>query len=165
MRCRVLVSSSGMVPSQRYLEIVLRQSIVGLGGLTIASTSHSGPGLGLISLTEDLGSAFDVGTRPSSLGGTPGTSIELLASGDVLGAGSRISSLSQMEGLNKSCVNTPGGGGSQLDLNRARALATSLSYRRIWWSSKPLNLSSSLLTSAGMPPCGSYDSSTLPLLD
>jgi hypothetical protein len=69
-----------MVPNRTYLEIGLHQSIMGLGGLTIAGTSPSSQGLGLISLTEGPGSTSDVGIGPSSLGGSPGMGIELLAS-------------------------------------------------------------------------------------
>jgi hypothetical protein len=50
---------------------------------------------------------------------------------EALGERARISSLSQIEGLSKSCMNIPGGGGSRLDPGRARALAASLSRRRI----------------------------------
>jgi hypothetical protein len=105
-----------MVPSRRYSEIGLHQSIAGLGGSTIDATSHSGPELGLISLVEGPSSAFDVGTGPSSLDRAPCVGIEPSASGEVLGIGYRISSSSPMKGLNKSSANTPGGGGSRLDL-------------------------------------------------
>jgi hypothetical protein len=54
--------------------------------------------------------------------------IEPLASKDVPGVGFGISSSSRILGLNKSCVNTPRGGGSWLDPNRARVLAASLSH-------------------------------------
>jgi hypothetical protein len=128
----VLVSSSGMVPRWRYLEIGLHQSVVGLGSLIIAATSPSGPGLSLISPTEGPGSAFDIGTGTSSPGAAPGTGIESSSSEEVSGVGSEISSSSQMEGLNKSCANTPGGGGLQLDPNRVRVSVASLSYQRIW---------------------------------
>jgi hypothetical protein len=147
VRHRVSVLSSSMVPSRRYSEIGLHQFIAWLGGPTTATTSPSGHELGLISLVEGPGSAFDINTRPSSPGGIPGAGIEPLASEEVPDVGSGISSSSQMEGLNKSCMNTPGGGGSRLDPNQATASASSLSHRRIWWSSKSLNFSSNLLTS------------------
>jgi hypothetical protein len=140
-------SSSGMVPSWRYLEIGLRQFVAGLGGSIIAATSPSGPGIGLISPTEGHGSAFDVGTGSSSPDGAPGTDIKSSASGEVPGIGFTISSSSRMEGLNKSWVNTPGGGRSQLDPNRVMTSVAPLSHRRMWWSSKLSNFSSSLPTS------------------
>jgi hypothetical protein len=112
VRRRVLVLSSGIFSSPRYSEIVLHQSVVKLGSPTIAATSPSGPGLGLISPVEGPESAFDVGTGPSSPSGAPGMGIGPSASRKVPDIGSGISSLSQMESLSKSCANTPGRGDS-----------------------------------------------------
>jgi hypothetical protein len=108
------------------MEIGLRYSITTLGGPTIATTSTSGPGLGLISSTEGPRSAFDIGTKLSSPDRTLGVGIEPLASGEVLRAGFGISSLSRMEGLNKSYVNMSGGGGLWFNPNQARASALPL---------------------------------------
>jgi hypothetical protein len=106
--------------------------MMSLMGPTIATTSPSGPGLGAIGPAEAPGLASDIGAGPFSPGGVPGTDIELPSSGEAPGERTEMSSLGQIEGLNKSCVNTPGGGGSRLDPSRARASASSLSHRRIW---------------------------------
>jgi hypothetical protein len=68
---------------------------------------------------------------PPSPGGVLGTDTGLSSPSEDPGASVEMSSSSQMEGLNKSCVNTPGAGGSRLDPSWARALATSLSCWRI----------------------------------
>jgi hypothetical protein len=54
--------------------------------------------------------ASNTGTESFSPDGVPGVGTELPSSGEVSGPGTRTSSLSQMEGLNKSSVNTPIGG-------------------------------------------------------
>jgi hypothetical protein len=143
----VSVSSYSIVPSQMYSENGLRQSASGLGGPTMVSISPTVsqpcpivpaevPGLALeVRDTPYLPSrVLDAGARSSSPKEIPGT-------------GGRTSSSSRMEGLNKSCINMPGGGGSRLDSSQARALATSLSRQRIWWSMKPSIFSSHFLTS------------------
>jgi hypothetical protein len=112
-----LVSSSGIVPSQRYSTIGFCQSALGLGGLTIATTSPSSPRLGAIGPAEALGLASDIGARSFSSGGVPGMHIEMPSSGEALGERTGMSSLSRIEGLNKSYANTPGGGGLRLDLS------------------------------------------------
>jgi hypothetical protein len=68
VRRRVLISSSGIVPSQRYSEIGFCQSASGLGGPTIAATSPLGPGLGSIGPAMAPGLASDTGTGPFSPG-------------------------------------------------------------------------------------------------
>jgi hypothetical protein len=115
VRRRVLISSSGIVPSQRYSTIGFRQSALGLGDPTIAATSPSGPGLGAIGPAEAPGSTSDMGARLFCLGGTPGAGIELPLPREDSGKRTEMSSSSRIEGLNKSCVITLGGGGSQLD--------------------------------------------------
>jgi hypothetical protein len=131
VRRRALVLSYGIVRRQRYSKIGFHQSASGLGGLTTSATSPSGPELGLIGPVEAPELASDAGAGLFSPGGVPGAGTELPSSGEVLGECTRISSLSRIEGFNKSCANTPGGGGSRLNLSRVRALAASLSRRRI----------------------------------
>jgi hypothetical protein len=130
-RRQVLVSSSSIVPNWRYPEISFHQSALGLGGPTTSATSPLGPGLGSIGQAEFLGMASDTGAEPFSPGRVPGAGTEMSSSGEVPGECTRISSLSRIEGLYKSYANTPGGGGSRLDLSRARASTASLSCRRI----------------------------------
>jgi hypothetical protein len=130
-RCWVLVSSSGIVPSRRYSAIQFCQSALGLGVLTIAATSPSGLGLGATGPIEALRLASDIGARPFSPCWVPGMGIEPPMSGEAPSDCTGISSSSRIVGLNKSCVNTPGGGGSWLDLSQVRALSALLSHQRI----------------------------------
>jgi hypothetical protein len=88
-----------------------------------------------------------IGVRPSLPSEVPSAGCGLSSHGEISGMCTRISSFSQMDGLNKYCVNMPGGGGSRLDPSPARASAASLSRQRIWWSSKPSNFSSNFLIS------------------
>jgi hypothetical protein len=125
------VSSSGIVPSRRYSKIGLHQSTSGLGGPIIAATPPSDPGLCSIGPTEASGLASNTDAKLLSPGRVNGVGTELPSSREVPGNCTRISSSSRIEGLNKSCVNTPGGGGSQLDPSRPSALAASLSHQRI----------------------------------
>jgi hypothetical protein len=62
----------------------------------------------------------EVRARPSLPGGVPGAGCGLFLPREILGEGTRISFSSRLDGLNKSCVNKPGGGGSWLDSSRAR---------------------------------------------
>jgi hypothetical protein len=117
VRRRVSISSSGIVPNQRYSIIGFHQSTLGLGGSTTAATSPSGHGLGAIGPTEVPGLDSGVGAWTFSLGGLHGMGTEAPLSGDVLGECTETSSLNQIEGLNKSCTNTPRGVGSRLDLS------------------------------------------------
>jgi hypothetical protein len=96
----------------------------------IAAPSPSGPGLSVIGPIKAPGLAFNIGTGPFSPGMVLGMGVELPSSGEAPGKHVGISSR-QIEGLNKSSMNTPGGGGSRLDPSRARASATSLSHQRI----------------------------------
>jgi hypothetical protein len=158
-----LVSSSGIAPSQRYSEIGFRQSTLGSSGPTTTAISPSGSRFGSIGNAEAPGLTSEVRTGSSFPGGIPGvgTSIGMSSPGEILGLGTGISSSSRMEGLNKSYVNTLEGGGSRLDLSRARMSAASLSRWRIWWSLKPMNFSSSYLTScryAAMRESRQFDS-------
>jgi hypothetical protein len=122
-RHRVSVSSSGIVPSQRYSVIGFHQSASGLGCPMTVATSPLGPGLGAIGPTEAPGLASGVGAEPFSLGRVPDMGIEVPSSGEVPGKRTGTSSWSRMEGLNKFYVNTPGGIGSRLDLSQVRASA------------------------------------------
>jgi hypothetical protein len=79
--------------------------------MTVA-TSPSGPRLGAIGLTEAPGLASSVGVGPFSPGGVLGMGTEVPSSKVVLGECTKTSSLSQIEGLNKSYVDRPGGVGS-----------------------------------------------------
>jgi hypothetical protein len=72
-RSQISVLSSGIVPSRRYSKIGFCQSASGLGGPTTAATSPSSPGLGSIGPAKAPGLASDIGVRPFSLGGVPGT--------------------------------------------------------------------------------------------
>jgi hypothetical protein len=146
-RHRVSVSSSGIVPSWRYSTISFYQSTSGLSGPTTAITSPVGPGFGAIGPAEAFGLASGIGNVPLSPGEAPGTGAKLHSSRGPPGEHAGVSSSSHIEGLNRSCTNTPDGGDSLLDPSRARESAASLSRQRIWWSSKSSNFSSSLLTS------------------
>jgi hypothetical protein len=146
-RHRVSVLPSSILPSRRYSEIGLYQSVLLLDGLTMAVISPPGSWACPIGPIEFLGPALEIGVAPSLSDRVPDMGVRLSSPGENPGVGAGICSSSQMEGLNKSCMNTLEGGGSQLDLSRARALAASLSRRRIWWSSKPSNFSSNFLTS------------------
>jgi hypothetical protein len=77
------------------------------------------------------GSASKVGDMPPLLSRVPDVDVGLSSLDGVPGTGAGPSSSSWIEGLNKSCVNTPGGGGSRLDPSRVRVLTASLSHRRI----------------------------------
>jgi hypothetical protein len=109
MRHWVSVSSSSIVPNQRYSVIGFCQSTSGLGGPTKAATSLSGSELGAIGLTEVPGLASGVGAGPFSPGRVPGMGTEAPSSGEVLGECTGPSSLDWIEGLNKSYANTPRG--------------------------------------------------------
>jgi hypothetical protein len=76
-----------------------------------------------------LASSVRVGSF--SPGGVPGMGTEEPSSGEVPGECTGTSSSDRIEGLNKSCANTPGGLGSRLDPSRVRASTTSLSRQRI----------------------------------
>jgi hypothetical protein len=99
-----------MVPNRRYSAIGFHQPTSGLASPTIAATSPLGPRLGVMGPAEAPGLASDIGTGPSS-------SSELASIGEPLGGHAVVSSSSRIEGLNKSCMNTPGWGGSQFDLS------------------------------------------------
>jgi hypothetical protein len=103
----------GYCPSQRYLEIGFCQSTSGMGSLTTSTISPSGPRFGSIgSAAPPLGFTSEVGDWSSFPGGVLGIGIGLSSLGEVSDVGARLSSSSQMEGLNKSCANTPGCGSS-----------------------------------------------------
>jgi hypothetical protein len=93
------------------------QSSSGLGGPTIAATCPSGPGLGAMGPTEALGLTPSVGAGSFSPNGVPGMGTEVPSSREVPGKHTGTSSSSRIEGLNKSCVNTPEGVGSRLNLS------------------------------------------------
>jgi hypothetical protein len=131
--------------------------VSGSRGPITTATSPLSSRFGSIGSAEAPGLALE--ERVVSLVGLRGTGSWLSLPGEIPGTGTGISFSSQMEGLNKSCVNTPKGDGSWLNLRWVRVSAASLSHRRIWWSLKPSNSSSNLLTSYGMQPCGSCDSS------
>jgi hypothetical protein len=121
VRHQVSVLLSGIVPNQRYSVIGFRQSTSGLGGPTTATTATSGPGLGAIGPVEVPGLASGVSVGPFSPTRVPGMGTEAPSSGEVLGKHTRTSSSSRIEGLNKSCMNTPGGSDRVLH-HRATAL-------------------------------------------
>jgi hypothetical protein len=143
----VLASSSGIIPSWRYLVIDVRQFISRPGRPTVATISSFCLGSGVLGLVEAPGQAPSITAGSCLPGGVPGAETGVPSLGEVPGAIARVSSSSRMEGLKRSCANTPGGGDSRLDPSRARALAALLSHRRMWWNSKPSNFSSNLLTS------------------
>jgi hypothetical protein len=138
-RCQVLVSSTGIVPSRRYSEIVFHPSASGLGGFTTTTISPLGSWCGSICPIKIPGFTSEVRVGPSLPDMVPGAGCGLSSLMEISGVGTGISTSSQMDNLNKSCVNMPRVGGSQLDLRRARASVASLSHRRIWWSSKLSN--------------------------
>jgi hypothetical protein len=146
-RCQVLVSSSGMVPSQRYSEIDLLQSASGLSGLTIVAISPPGSRACLIGPAEVVGSALEVRATPSLSGRVPDMGVGLSSPGEIPGVGVRISFSSRMESLNKSYMNTPEEAIRGSIRAHTRVLAASLSHQRIWRCSKPSNFSSNFLTS------------------
>jgi hypothetical protein len=143
----VSVLSSGIVPSRRYLEIGFCQSASVSGGPTTATISPP-PGLPVWSSwrAEALELASEIGAGPSLPGGVPGIGTVLSSLEDIPGMGTGTSSLSQMEALNNSCENTPGGGGSRLHPSQARASTALLSRWRILWSLKSSNFSSNFPT-------------------
>jgi hypothetical protein len=112
VRHQVSVSSSGIVASRRYSAIGFYQSTFGLGGLIIAATYPSGPSLSIVGSAEVPGLASDVGARPPSLNGVPSMDILLPSYGETPCERTTMSYSSWIEGLNKSCKNTPRGGGS-----------------------------------------------------
>jgi hypothetical protein len=85
----------------------------------------------VVGLAEALGLAPDIGDGPPSPDRGPSTETGPPSSSEPPGAHAGISSSSRIEGLNRSYMNTPGGGDSQLDPSQAKASATSLSHRRI----------------------------------
>jgi hypothetical protein len=97
----------------------------------MATNSSACPGLGVIHLAEALGLSPIVGAWPPSPNRVPGTKSGLPSLGEAPGASVGVSSSSQIEGLNISCMNTPGGGDLQLDMSRARASVASLPHRRM----------------------------------
>jgi hypothetical protein len=110
--CQVSVSSSSIVPSQRYSVIGFCQSTSGLGSLMTFATSPLGLGLGAIGPAEAPVLASGVGAGLFSPHGVPGMGTEVPSFGEVSGECTGTSSSSRIEGLNKSCVNTPGVVGS-----------------------------------------------------
>jgi hypothetical protein len=116
-RRRVSVSSSGIVPSWRHSEIGLHESASGLGGPIMATISSPGSWVCPTGLIEAPKSTFKARAAVSSPDGAPGPGIGLSLPGEVPGSGVRTSSSRRNEGLNKSCANTPGGGGSWLNLS------------------------------------------------
>jgi hypothetical protein len=111
--------------------IAFRQFASRLGGPTTATTSPACPGSDAIGPAQALGPAPDSGATPLSPGGVPSMGTSLPSLGEPQGEHARASSLSRMEGLNRSCANTPGGGDSWLELSWARASTASLSRQRI----------------------------------
>jgi hypothetical protein len=130
VRSWVLISSSSMVPNRRDSINGFHQSTLRLDGPTIATISPSSPRLGVMGPAEAPGPASDIGTAPSSSDEAPGASIELPSTKKPPSGRAMVSSLSWIEGLNKYCVNTPEGGGSQFNPSRARASTASLSHQR-----------------------------------
>jgi hypothetical protein len=96
------------------------QSASGSDGPTTSTISPPGSWLGLIGPTGAPGLTSEVRVGASLPGRVPSNGTGLSSPGEILGVGTGISSSSWMEGLNKSYVNTPGGGGSWLDPSRAR---------------------------------------------
>jgi hypothetical protein len=143
-KCQVLFSSSGIILSWRYSEIGSHQSVLGLGSPVIALISAPGSQSRPSSPAGVPGLASKVGTGPpspgrvlgagvglSSPGGVPDVGVAMSLPGGAPSVGTRQSSSRWMDGLNKSCVNTPRGGGSRLDPSRARASAALLFCWRI----------------------------------
>jgi hypothetical protein len=85
---------------------------LGLGEPTTTAISPSGSWFGLIRPVEVPGFTSEVGAGPSLPGGVPGADCGLSSPGRILGVGTGIFSSIQMDGLNKSYMNTPGGGDS-----------------------------------------------------
>jgi hypothetical protein len=110
--------------------IAFHQFASRLGGPTTATTSPACPGFDAIGLGQAPGPAPDNGARPLSPGGVPSMGTGPPSLGEPQGERARASSLSRMEGLNRSCANTPGGH-SWLELSWARASTASLSRQRI----------------------------------
>jgi hypothetical protein len=97
----------------------------------MTSTSPLGPDLDATGPAEVPKLDFDVGAGLLPPSGVPGMGTEAPSSREVSGECTRTSSSSRIEGLNKSCVNTPGGFSSRLNLSRVRASTASLSRQRI----------------------------------
>jgi hypothetical protein len=93
--------------------------------------SYACPRSGVICLAEALGLSPDVGAGPSSPGGVPDMEIGPPLSGEAPDTSAGVSSPSWIEGMNRSCANTPRGGDSQLDPSWARASAASLPHQRM----------------------------------
>jgi hypothetical protein len=68
---------------------------------------------------------------PSSPGGVSGMGTDPPMWGEPPCEFAGVSSVSRIEGLSRSYMNTPRGGDSRLDPSRARASATSLSCQRM----------------------------------
>jgi hypothetical protein len=132
-RCRVLVSSSGITPSYRYSAIGFCQSTSGLGSPITATNSFACPGSGMVGSVGAPGLAPDIGDGTPYTDGGFGTEIDPPSSGEPPppGAHAGISSSSLIECLNRSCVNTPGGGNSWLDPSWVKASTASLSHWRM----------------------------------
>jgi hypothetical protein len=92
----------------------------------MVAISSLGPKIGSKGLAEAPRAAFEIGTVPFSPGGVPSEGTEVSSPGEILGTGTEASCLSRMEGLTRVGPG-PRGGGSRLDLSRARASAASLS--------------------------------------
>jgi hypothetical protein len=115
----VLVSSYGIIPSHRYSMIDFCKSSSGPAGLTTTTNGFACPESSVVGPTVAPGLAPDIGNGPPSPDGGPSTETYPPSSGEPPGTHIKISSLSQIEGLNRFCVNTPRGGDSWLDPSRA----------------------------------------------
>jgi hypothetical protein len=93
----------------KVLSNCFRQSASGLGGSTIATNSPARPGSAVIGLAEALRLAPDIGIGLPSPGGVPGMETDSPSLGKPSGRRARVFSSSQIEDLNRSCMNTPGG--------------------------------------------------------
>jgi hypothetical protein len=129
VRHQVLVSSSGIITSHRYSAIGFCQSCSEPVGLITTTNAFACPGSSVVGPTGAPGLAPDISDGPPSADGGPGTETGLPSSGEPSGTRARTSSSSQIEGLNRSYTNTPGGGDSRLDPSWAKASAVSLSPR------------------------------------
>jgi hypothetical protein len=161
-RCRVLFLTPGIVPSRRYSVIGFHQSTTRLRCPMIAAPSPSGPGLSVIGPIKAPGLAFNIGTGPFSPGMVLGMGVELPSSREAPGKHVGISSR-QIEGLNKSSMNTPGGVvlGS-IRAERGHRLPRCLIRGYDESQNCPIS-PPAFLPPVSKPPCGSHDSLILPL--
>jgi hypothetical protein len=82
VRCRVSISSSGIVPSHKYSVIGFHQFSSGLAGPATTTNAFTCPGSSVVGPAETPGLAPDIGDGPPSLDRGPGTETGPPSSGE-----------------------------------------------------------------------------------